>query len=138
MGIKSVNEKGLTLLEVLLSIVLLFIVLTSFASFFTQSAIFIKKNEEKLSTSQTAQQIVNLIEVNLTHSILETNSDCMNLNCTLDKDELSSLSDHPISSTYDISADFTDSVEGLVQVKITVTDLANPDSSSETFTYIRR
>ncbi|WP_335432790.1 type IV pilus modification PilV family protein [Bacillus sp. JJ1609] len=138
MGIKLDEEKGLTLLEVLLSIVLLVIVLTSFASFFTQSAMFVKKNEDKLSTTQTAQQIVNQIEVSLSKNDVKTSSVCGALPCKLEKNELSNLLGSPIASSLNISAEFADSVEGLIRVKVSVTDIKNPENSSETFTYIRR
>lgn len=82
MGKKLDDQKGITLLEVLLSIVLLVIVLTSFAGFFTQSAMFVKKNEDKISTTQTAQQIVNIIELELTRDILSTSTECPSLPCT--------------------------------------------------------
>lgn len=138
MGLKLHEEKGLTLLEVLLSIVLLVIVLTSFASFFTQSAMFVKKNEDKLSTTQTAQQIVNQVEVSLSKNDVKTSSECAALPCILKKNELSNLLGSPIASSFNISAEFADSVEGLIRVKVSVTDANNPESSSETFTYIRR
>lgn len=138
MGIKLDDEKGLTLLEVLLSIVLLVIVLTSFASFFTQSAMFVKKNEDKLSTTQAAQQIVNQIEVNLSKKDVTTSSECTAFPCKLEKNELSNLIGSPIASSFNISAEFADSVEGLILVKVSVKDANNPESLSETFTYIRR
>lgn len=138
MGVKLDDQKGLTLLEVLLAIVLLFIVLASFAGFFTQSAMFVKKNEEKLSISQTAQQIVNLIELNLKKSELAAVSDCAALPCTLENEELSTLIGSTAAGSYSISTDFSPGEEGLIQVKVTVTDTDNPKSSSVTFTYIRR
>ena len=138
MGKKLDNQNGLTLLEVLVSIVILTIVLTSFAGFFSQSALFVKKNEEKLSTSQTAQQIVNLIEVNISKSRLQTLSECADSNCTLNEEGLETLSSQTINSTYTISALFTPGEENLIKVKVTIIDNDDPESSSETFTYIRR
>ncbi|RSD23321.1 prepilin-type N-terminal cleavage/methylation domain-containing protein [Mesobacillus subterraneus] len=136
-GKKLYNQKGLTLLEVLLSIVLLVIVLTSFAGFFSQSALFVNKNEDKINTTQTAQQMVNLIELKLTRNIL-VNNGCASLPCSLNQNELSMLLDNPIDTSLRISADFTNSVEGLIRVKVSVENLDNPESSSKTFTYIRR
>ncbi|CAM3941317.1 type IV pilus modification PilV family protein [Mesobacillus thioparans] len=138
MGKKLDNQDGLTLLEVLLSIVILTIVLTSFAGFFSQSALFVKKNEEKLSTSQTAQQLVNLIELNISKSALSSISTCSSLPCELNKDKLEILVGQTIPSTYAISAKFEKNVESLILVKISVADISNPDSSSKTYTYIRR
>jgi prepilin-type N-terminal cleavage/methylation domain-containing protein len=138
LGNKLGNQNGLTLLEVLLSIVILTIVLTSFAGFFSQSAMFVKKNEEKLSTSQTAQKIVNLIELNISKSRLQTISDCTDLKCTLNEDDLEALSGQTINSTYTISASFTPAEENLIKAKVAIIDSDDPESSSETFTYIRR
>jgi prepilin-type N-terminal cleavage/methylation domain-containing protein len=134
------NQDGLTLLEVLLSIVILTIVLTSFAGFFSQSALFVKKNEEKLSTSQTAQQVVNLIESHISKSKLQTK--CTNLTtgaeCKLNKVDLETLSGQIINTTYNISATFKLSEENLIKTKVMIKDDDDPESSSETFTYIRR
>lgn len=51
------NEKGLTLVEVLASIVILTIVLTSFYGLFIQSAKFDKVNEDSLVASNLANQV---------------------------------------------------------------------------------
>ncbi|MCH6266686.1 prepilin-type N-terminal cleavage/methylation domain-containing protein [Neobacillus citreus] len=64
------SQRGLTLVEVLISIVLLSIFLTSLLGFFTQSAMFTKKSEQKLGTLQTAQMVVNMIEENVTRESL--------------------------------------------------------------------
>ncbi|MBS8265086.1 prepilin-type N-terminal cleavage/methylation domain-containing protein [Mesobacillus boroniphilus] len=135
---KSYNQKGMTLIEVLLSIVIISIILTSFAGFFSQSAIFIKKNENKLSTSQTAQKIVNLIEVNVTKNKLANFSGCTNSECTLDNTGVELLTNKTVGNSFSISAKFEKSVENLILVKVSVADNSNPDSFSETFTYIRR
>jgi prepilin-type N-terminal cleavage/methylation domain-containing protein len=135
---KLYDQRGLTLLEVLLSIVILTIVLTSFAGFFSQSALFVKKNGEKLSTSQTAQQVVNLIEIHISKSRLQTKSDCADLDCELNKEAIEALSGQNINSTYTISAIFTPGEENLIKTKVTIIDNDDPESSSETFTYIRR
>lgn len=138
MGRKLDDQKGITLLEVLLSIVLLVIVLTSFASFFTQSALFVKKNEDKISTTQTAQQIVNLIEVKLTRDILSTSTECPSLPCNLDEDKLSGLLGRSFGSSQKIFAEFSKGAEELITVEVSVQDTNNPESNTRTFTYIRR
>ncbi|MBT2636345.1 prepilin-type N-terminal cleavage/methylation domain-containing protein [Bacillus sp. ISL-39] len=138
MGKKLYDQSGITLLEVLLSIVLLVIVLTSFAGFFTQSAMFVKKNEDKISTTQTVQQIVNLIEVKLTKDTLSTSTECPSLPCTLSEDSLAGLLDRSFNSTHKISVSFNNGEEGLIRVEVSVQDRNNPDSTSRTFTYIRR
>jgi prepilin-type N-terminal cleavage/methylation domain-containing protein len=141
LGKKLDNQDGLTLLEVLLSIVILTIILTSFAGFFSQSAMFVKKNEEKLNTSQTAQQIVNLIEVNVTKNTLSVygcNDPFTDPKCSLNELGIETLTANTIDTTYNLSAKFSKGEEGLVKVKVEVIDPDNPESSSETFTYIRR
>lgn len=52
------NEKGMTLVELLIAIVLLGIVLVSFMSFFTQSAKFTAHNNEKLTAVQVAEDVI--------------------------------------------------------------------------------
>lgn len=138
MGKKLDDQRGITLLEVLLSIVLLVIVLTSFAGFFTQSALFVKKNEDKISTTQTAQQIVNLIELKLTKEMLTTSNECPSLPCNLDRDILSGLLDQSFDSSQKISAEFSKGAEELIKVEVSVQDTNNQESNSRTFTYIRR
>ncbi len=138
MGKKLDDQSGITLLEVLLSIVLLVIVLTSFAGFFTQSAMFVKKNEDKMSTTQTVQQIVNLIEVKLTKVTLSTSTECPSLPCTLNEENLVGLLDRSFDSAHKISVSFNNGEEGLIRVEVSVQDRNNPDSTSRTFTYIRR
>lgn len=55
---KLQNEKGMTLVELLIAIVLLGIVLVSFMSFFTQSAKFTAHNNEKLTAVQVAEDVI--------------------------------------------------------------------------------
>lgn len=58
-GRKSVsNEKGLTLIELLASIVIIAIVLTSFLSLLLQATKHTKYNEEKLTEVDIAEEIV--------------------------------------------------------------------------------
>ncbi|GAE43972.1 PulJ/GspJ family protein [Mesobacillus boroniphilus] len=137
MGKKLDDQKGITLLEVLLSIVLLVIVLTSFAGFYTISNVC-EKNEDKISTTQTAQQIVNIIELELTRDILSTSTECPSLPCTLNEDKLAGLLDRSFDNTQKILVSFNNGEVGLIRVEVSVEDRSNPDSSSRTFTYIRR
>jgi prepilin-type N-terminal cleavage/methylation domain-containing protein len=52
------NEKGFTLIEVLLSITILFIVLITFMNFFPQMGLMIRQNEEKMQAENLAKQIM--------------------------------------------------------------------------------
>ncbi|ALC89783.1 hypothetical protein AM500_08360 [Bacillus sp. FJAT-18017] len=151
MNKNSLNQEGFTLLEVLLSIVLLTIILTSFLGFFTQSAIFNKKNEQKLDTMQTAQTIINLIEINIEKqdliilNLIDANGIVLNKPKSLNKLELEQYLGEPISSDYTISALMDNSsfiinntAENLIMFKVIVQNPADSNDKSETYTYIRR
>lgn len=56
------NDKGLTLIEVLLSITILGIIATSFLSFFTQSYSYTKMNEDKTVGINVARNVLYYIE----------------------------------------------------------------------------
>ena len=56
------NERGLTLLEVLLSITILGIVLMSFLSFFSQAYSYTKKNEDKTVGINVARNVLYYFE----------------------------------------------------------------------------
>lgn len=55
---RDIGESGLTLVEVLVSLIILTIVLISLFAFFTQSATFTKYNKEKLSAVDVAERVV--------------------------------------------------------------------------------
>ncbi|OCA91267.1 hypothetical protein A8F94_05245 [Bacillus sp. FJAT-27225] len=134
------NQKGFTLLEVLLSIVLLAIILTSFLGFFTQSAIFNNKNELKLNSSLEAQKIVNGIELNITPNEAEF----VLVNSYNNEQILNYLKDNGVlmdDTLFNIVVDFVKKevdVKGkktiLYQAKIVV---SSSGSKSETYTYVR-
>ncbi|MDQ0156131.1 type IV pilus modification PilV family protein [Robertmurraya andreesenii] len=56
------NRRGLTLLEVLLSITILGIVVTSFLSFFNHAYSYTKKNEDKTVGINVARNVLNYFE----------------------------------------------------------------------------
>ena len=56
------NEKGITLLEVMASIVLLSIILLSFFSFFIQGKKFERFNEAAYTATQLSEELVYLVE----------------------------------------------------------------------------
>lgn len=141
MNNKCKNNKGFTLLEVLLSIVLLFIISTSFIGFFTQSAMFTQKNKEKLNAVQIAQKYINLVE----QYVKKNDLNSYDLSKPLDESEidkiLSAHSIHLEKSSFKISAKVTpadkDLSSNLVQFKIIVQDPDEPNNESETYTYLR-
>lgn len=51
-------NKGFTLIEILVALVILSIILLSFMSFFTQSSLFTQKNKEKLTAINLAQEMI--------------------------------------------------------------------------------
>jgi len=139
------SQKGLTLIEVLVSIVLLAIILTSFIGLFTQSTLFTKKNEQKLDTMQTAQKIINIVEVDLTkqdlldNSIIDASGNVLNKPKILTDEDINKLLDDTIVANYKFSAIITNnSSENLIMFKIIVEDPKDKGSKSETYTYIRR
>jgi prepilin-type N-terminal cleavage/methylation domain-containing protein len=134
------SQKGLTLIEVLVSIVLLSIILTSFLGFFTQSALFTKKNEQKLGTMQVAQKYINLVEEKV--PITKFASYDLTNEVQLSKEEISNLFIPPltINSPYNIRAKIIikPNTENRIQFTIIVEDPADSNNKSTTYTYIRK
>jgi prepilin-type N-terminal cleavage/methylation domain-containing protein len=71
---KHLKQDGLTLIEVLVSIVILSIILTTFFSFFGQSLIFSGKNEEKLVAYNLASKTLKIVEKNFKNKLPSTQS----------------------------------------------------------------
>jgi prepilin-type N-terminal cleavage/methylation domain-containing protein len=136
----SLNQRGFTLLEVLLSILLMTVILTSFLGFFTQSAFFTRNNGDKLSTSQIAQEIVSLIDSEVTieklktKMIIDENNNINSSKKTVEIPELEKLIGHPINSPYSITVTFSKNA-GLVQAHVVI---SSDENESETYTFIRR
>ncbi len=84
------SEKGLTLIEVLLSITILGIIATTFLSFFNQAYSYTKKNEDKTVGINVARNVLNYFEqqdfdkVKETYFYLDTDieKDISAANCT--------------------------------------------------------
>jgi len=141
------KQEGFTLIEVLLSIVLLSIILTSFLGFFTQSAIFTNKNQEKLSAGQTAQKVVSLVEINITKAqlrsknIISDNGKVVSPGTVYnDKSKFEELFKFKIDTPFKVELKFSDGPTDsrLIQCKVSIFEnSASGTSKSETFTYIR-
>lgn len=58
----TLKQDGITLIEVLTSIVLLFIILTSLFTFFNNSLVFSEKNEEELVAFNLASKTLEVVE----------------------------------------------------------------------------
>jgi prepilin-type N-terminal cleavage/methylation domain-containing protein len=142
MNTETENQNGFTLIEILLSIILLSIILTSFFGFLTQSAMFAQKNGQKLNTMQTAELFNNLFETNVSRQ------DLINKNIikgdqtttiTIDKSTIDGLVGKTIESPFSITARVKNDVpKGLIQVTTIVQDPKDLYNKSETFTYIRK
>lgn len=59
---KSNSQSGLTLLEVLASIVIVGLIVTTFFGFFSQSMLFSSKNEEDLQAINTARRVLAYVQ----------------------------------------------------------------------------
>jgi prepilin-type N-terminal cleavage/methylation domain-containing protein len=133
------NNRGFTLIEILVSVVILSIVLTIFMSIFAQSALYQKNNELKLSVSQTAQKIVTLIDLNVNKkkltdaSILDSN---LSGTITNADSRFSTLLEAQIDDPYLITISFNKLlVEDITYIKATVTVTANSKIKTESTTY---
>lgn len=141
------KQEGFTLIEVLLSIVLLSIILTSFLGFFTQSAIFTIKNQEKLSAAQTAQKVVSLVEINTTKTQLRSKNIINESGKVVspgtvynDKSKFEELFKFKVDTHFKVEIQFSDGPTDsrLVQCKVSIFESSAPATNkSETFTYIR-
>jgi type II secretory pathway pseudopilin PulG len=144
------TQEGITLIEVLVSIVLVSIILISFIGFFTQSAIFTQKNGQKLGTVQTSQKFINLIK-DVSKDDLSKNSATQQITTksgstvSINKTVIDQLLKQTYTSPYTISAVLTNvpivvnsSTLNLIQFKIIVQDPNDPNNKSETYTYIRK
>ncbi len=73
------NQAGLTLTEILVSLVLISIVLITFFSFFSQTTLFSGKNEERLVAFHLATKTLNIVESNYKNTSIS--SDNLLLSC---------------------------------------------------------
>lgn len=144
------NERGLTLVEVLASIVILMIILVAFFSFFGQALLFSDKNEDKLVAYNLARKTLNVVSENYKPTTDQTIS-CSTydinyhpqLKAALEPSacyyEVNSKQYYPeISMTRQNFHSFTTPVLYTVHVKIYSSD--NPTDRqllSETFGYVR-
>lgn len=76
---KILNQAGLTLTEILVSLVLISIVLLTFFSFFSQTTLFSGKNEERLVAFHLATKTLNIVESNYRNASIP--SDNLQLSC---------------------------------------------------------
>lgn len=76
---KHLKQDGLTLIEVLVSIVILSIILTTFFSFFSQSMTFSGKNEEKLVAYNLASKTLIVVEEKYSEEVNKLQTDLLKI-----------------------------------------------------------
>lgn len=145
------NQKGFTLLELLLSILILTIILVSFMTFFSQSSLFIKKNDEKFNAANTAQYVINMLQekekdkkdkkefIILPESIKNKINNGQIGIITNNTEEFRSIFDQELESNFKITLQFKKRVEinSLIEVKLFVSNIENKRDEAVTYTYIR-
>jgi Tfp pilus assembly protein PilV len=84
MQIKKVelNQDGVSLVEVLASIVLLFVILTSFFTFFNHSLLFSSKNEEELVAFNLARKTLKIIDLKYNKTLDPATQNQLLINCS--------------------------------------------------------
>ena len=153
----SKNDKGMTLLEVLLSITILSIIMLGMLSFFTQAYSYTKNNEDKTIAVNVAKNILVYIEkqsfskINETYSIenladntfkLVTNDNCTDLHTSGENvfdDSCTNMFNATFNNvTYDIKVEFSKHSnvtfrDYLIPVKVTVSWDSNNTTTIEGF-----
>lgn len=129
------NEKGMTLLELLLAMTILMIVITVFFQFFSQSASFNNKNEKKLKAINLARETISEIKES-------TNIDQFINGETIKKDNKCGHGNGDLinktEGEFHISICFEEGPEKLKKVTVLVQHQTDKQSNSETYTYIKR
>lgn len=130
------NEKGLTLLEVLASIVILTIILTSFYGLFIQSAKFTKINEDELYASNLANQAREYL---ISNPIKES-LDLVTLETTVNNKFIADgYSQFTLKLTDQTNKDVIDEAGiGLFRVKIEILDSSSKQPLSTTYCYVQK
>jgi prepilin-type N-terminal cleavage/methylation domain-containing protein len=153
---RNSKQDGFTLIEVLVSIVILSIILTTLFSFFGQSLLFSGKNEEKLVAYNLASKTLKVVEKNFKNTLLSNQQNigisASNTSCTNQMEELVSPTNlticyfienkksyYPYISITKESTSFASPVLFTVNVKIFNSANIDPNRKllSETFGYIR-
>ncbi|WP_169907960.1 type IV pilus modification PilV family protein [Priestia abyssalis] len=122
------DEKGFTLIEVLLSIIILTIVLTTFFQFFSQSMLFSSRNVEKQQAIQIVRQLMNELQENEHVYPINDETTLNDLFSKVDNIE-------ELQKKFDISLTLQQE-EALIQVHVKVQSRNWNDVSAETYGYI--
>ncbi|MFC4320963.1 prepilin-type N-terminal cleavage/methylation domain-containing protein [Litchfieldia salsa] len=160
------QEKGFTLIELLVSIVIITIILTVFMKFFTQVAIFANKNEEMLTASNDAREVLSLLQENhrmidylshyniieletTTHKVLSVDSNPVTSTTTHYKyDNIQTVSGQKVledllypgstspGNVEDISLSFSNGSDDLIEVHVVIINQKDSSTLSETYGYI--
>lgn len=138
-----INRAGFTLIEVLVSLVLVAIILTTFFGFFGQTLLTSDKNEDKLVAYNLATKTLKIIEEKYNNQSIPTTLSCGNF-----PSELSSAlqpsscffkqNNKPYYPEITLTKDKDFPNLTIVHVKIFNTDNTNRKLLSETFGYVRQ
>jgi prepilin-type N-terminal cleavage/methylation domain-containing protein len=134
------NEKGLTLIEVLASIVLLSVVIMSFLSLFPQITNFNKYTEENLQAAATAKELRVLVKEKFDNFESPTSTNVL-VNETMDISSdsikfIGQFNDFPVEVViFKDKKDVSGSFEDLYQMKISILN-ENNNEISYTYGYI--
>lgn len=138
------KQEGLTLVELLVSLVLISIILITFFGFFSQTTLFSGKNGEKLVASNLATRTLKIIEEKYNNSQIPTTLNCGNFPPEL-KEVLQSSSCFYKQNNINYYPEITLSIDSdfpnlyIVHVRIFSSEIiADRKLLSETFGYVRQ
>ncbi len=115
------NEKGLTLVEVLASIVILSIVVTTFLLVFSQTAKTTKQSEEKVDATYVAQtEMENMYEMSQDYTLDETYESLKDDYTRTSKDGWERFEKDNNDENFHITISFNDLDTGMTRVVIEV------------------
>ncbi|WP_078545314.1 prepilin-type N-terminal cleavage/methylation domain-containing protein [Litchfieldia alkalitelluris] len=142
------RENGFTLIELLASIVIITIILTVFMKFFAQAAIFATKNEEMLSGSNDAREVLSLLQENnrvidiLSHYNVYQSNTINPTNNTITQETQLNLLLNPRNEPGIIIPNtelvFSDESSDLIKVKVNVLNSDDSQLLSYTYGYIEK
>jgi prepilin-type N-terminal cleavage/methylation domain-containing protein len=130
-------QKGFTLIEVLVSIVILVIVLTGVFPLIIQSSIFANKNKEEITATSLAQEALTTIQT--AYELDKENVD-RNIKEKLRLNDDWTYEDYPDFTLQYIIADDKDMphLQGLNLSLVRVSIKSSTDPGSETYGYIKK
>ena len=134
------NENGMTLLELLLSMAILLIIFTVFFQFFSQTALFTMKNEEKIKAINIARETISEIkELSDKDAIIEKKlNEQYIFQQTIQCAEMYTKNDQEYNINICFEDGDKDLPKQLVKVTVSVQHQVDRLAQTETFTYVNR